>query len=404
MRYLKPILGLFCSLALNATLQAQEIDREAIVKKGKGTKAEAAQKRKAAFRKVKKPSAPLLDVVGYYMGSKTNSDGKFEAYFLIEEEGEDKDNWPTITFTGDQYAAFCEGLTKYHRVALNLIEGHGRSTVNLEQKNSDNMEKDWDAAYERLLKQPAFRNKILQSGANKEQVIEFLKKQAAEKNGKGKIKGKGRMNLKGKPGARPGSLKFYSIVIGRLTSKDIELGEMVIDVDYVINDKSQFNAELVGKRISLVGVSGPFLDNLLQIKRGETIKVRTGDYNPRTKVLGFGYKFQVLERTPPFNPGDFGIPPREFRGFDGELVGIIVEAAGYEVLLDVQESKPSDKSKAENPESILGNRIRIAGFYGQHTDAFPDLQEGDRIRVSVHHRSPKSDAVNVTDLLKKVEH
>ena len=73
---------------------------------------------------------------------------------------------------------------------------------------------------------------------------------------------------------------------------------------------------------------GKTLDNLLQVRRGETIKIRTGDYNPTTNVLGFGYKFQVLERTPPFSPEDFGVPPEEFRGFRGELTGKVVEALG----------------------------------------------------------------------------
>ncbi len=33
--------------------------------------------------------------------------------------------------------------------------------------------------------------------------------------------------------------------------------------------------------------------------------VRTGDFNADKQQLGFGYKFQVLERTVPFEPEDF---------------------------------------------------------------------------------------------------
>lgn len=261
---------------------------------------------------------------------------------------------------------------------------------------------DWEAEYEKLLKSnPAIRNKIEQSGATKEQVIEFLKKRAGAKSGSGKSQGK--LNGRGKPGARKGSVSFYAIVIGRLRSKDIELGELELDVDYVLSEANWAKSELVGKRVKLVGVSGQFLDALLQIKRGETIKVRTGDFNPETKVLGFGYKFHVLERTAPFRPGDFGVPPEEFRGFSGELTGKIVEATGYEVLLDVQESKSADNSKAKSADSIIGNRIRIAGFFNQHADAFADLREGDKIRVSVAHRNPESDALNVTDILEQAQ-
>ena len=253
---------------------------------------------------------------------------------------------------------------------------------------------DWDAAYEKLMADPTKRQKINNSGWTKEQVIEFLQK-AANKGGRGKLKG----GAKGKPAAREGSVDFYAIVIGKLRSKDIELGEMEIDVDYVISTRPQINAGLIGTRVKLVGVSGQYLDSLLPIKRGETIKVRTLDFNPETRVLGFGSKFPVLERTEPFKPGDFGVPPEEFRGFSGELSGKIVEAIGYEVLLEVKESHPADGSQARDAASIVGKRIRIAGFFNQHSDAFSDLSEGDEIRVSVTHRDTEHDAIEVTNKL-----
>gem|GEM_PF-22091 len=266
------------------------------------------------------------------------------------------------------------------------------------QKSKKQDEVDWDAEYEKLLNSdPAVRKKVENSGATKEQVITFLKMKSG-KGGKGKSKGR----MKAKPGARQGSTNFYAIVIGKLKSKDIELGELELDVDYVIGP-SWGKEELVGQRVKLVGVAGAFLDNLLRIKRGETIKVRTGGYNRETKVLGFGYKFQVLERTGPFKPEDFGVPPNDFRGFRGELVGKVAEAQGYEVLLDVQESKPSVGSKAKDAKSIVGKRARIAGFYDQHADAFADLHEGDKIRVSVAHRNSESDALNVTNVLKRID-
>ena len=264
-----------------------------------------------------------------------------------------------------------------------------------EAKKEDQV--DWDAEYEKLMADPTARQKIDKAGWTKEQVIEFLQK-AANKGGRSELKGGTKDKSGVKPGARKGSVVLYAIVIGKLRSKDIELGELELDVDYVIGP-GWANKELIGQRVKLVGVAGAFLDNLLQIKRGETIKIRTGDYNRETKVLGFGFKFQVLERTEPFQPGDFGVPPNEFRGFSGELTGKIVEALGYEVLLEVKESHPTDGSKATDAASIIGKRIRIAGFFNQHRDAFADLSEGDRIRVSVTHRDAESDAVNVTDKL-----
>lgn len=273
-----------------------------------------------------------------------------------------------------------------------MMESKG--SVEGEAKKEDLV--DWDAEYEKLMANPTARAWVEKQGRSKAEVIEFLKGKAASKDSKGKTQG-------GKEVKPRGRFQFYSLVIGRLHSKDIELGELEIDVDYVISKYPEVNSDLIGKRVKLVGVSGQFIDALLKIKRGETIKVRTGNFNPETGVLGFGYKFHVLERTAPFKPGDFGVPPKEFRGFSGELTGKIVEAVGYEVLLEVKESSPADDSQAKDAASIVGKRIRIAGFFNQNRDAFSDLSEGDEIRVSVTHRDTKSDAIDVTDKLETVE-
>ena len=62
----------------------------------------------------------------------THDDGEFGATFLIKFPDLDKDNWPTVTFTGEQFRAAFASLTQYHRVTLNLAEaakvgkGHGK--------------------------------------------------------------------------------------------------------------------------------------------------------------------------------------------------------------------------------------------------------------------------------------
>lgn len=70
-----------------------------------------------------------LNITGYYMGE-TNADGEFEAAFLIESPGIDKDDWPTVTFTGEQFRPAFANLTQYRRVTLDLTEsakvGKGR--------------------------------------------------------------------------------------------------------------------------------------------------------------------------------------------------------------------------------------------------------------------------------------
>jgi len=264
------------------------------------------------------------------------------------------------------------------------------------QDKEDNKPKDMDA-YGAELKRAVQSGKMTKEAA----VKAWNKAMSGARNSKPTAKPQKKMASKN--AVRPGSVNFYAIVIGRLRSKDIELGEIELEVDYVISERAKLNQDLVGNRVKLVGISGAFLDNLLQIKRGETIKIRTGDYDPNKNVLGFGYKFQVLERTPPFKPEDFGVPPADFRGFDGELTGKIVEAAGYEVVMEPAEIKPSTGNKADKPESIKGRRIRVTGFYNQHRDLYADLHQGDIIRLSVSHRNPGRDSLEVTDQLEKVE-
>ena len=53
----------------------------------------------------------------------TDDGGEFEATFLIEVPDLDKDDWPTVTFTGEQFRAAFATLTQYQRVTLNLAEG-----------------------------------------------------------------------------------------------------------------------------------------------------------------------------------------------------------------------------------------------------------------------------------------
>ena len=93
---------------------------------------EIASKSKASKPKkggTKQVSGLPLNLTGYYMGE-TRDDGEFEATFLIEFPDLDKDDWPTVTFTGEQFRATFANLTQYHRVTLDLTEntkqGKGR--------------------------------------------------------------------------------------------------------------------------------------------------------------------------------------------------------------------------------------------------------------------------------------
>ena len=103
---------------------------------------------------------------------------------------------------------------------------------------------------------------------------------AMKRSGKKFGKGKNDKSLKGKN--KSGDSGFYAIVIGRLKTKDIELAEFTMDVDYVSSmyGNRWVKDEIIGKTVTVKGVSGPFLDQLLQIGRGKTLRVRSSRYNP----------------------------------------------------------------------------------------------------------------------------
>ncbi len=235
-------------------------------------------------------------------------------------------------------------------------------------------------------------------------------KGVAKDKGAAKVRGKGDGIVKGDVGGkmkgRNGRTNFYAIVIGRLKTKDIELGEFTMDVDYVSSmyGNRWVKDEIIGKRVTVTGVSGPFLDKLLTIRRGKTLKVRSGGFEAKTNTLTFAHKFHVLEETAPFDADEFGVPPEESRGFDGVLTGKIVDLGGYELLLSVDEVvSVSDRSQAKDAKSIAGKRVRVVGFFNDHADAFNELHAGDDIRVSVRHRDAKHDEFQATEELEHIK-
>jgi len=295
-----------------------------------------------------------------------------------------------------------EAIAEYKKAATQQKDGAS--------KTSARTDRDWDKAYEQLLKNsPALREKVKSGGATKEQIIAWMKQR--DGGGKGKP-GKGKGDKGGKDGKggekAAGGTNFYAIVIGRLKTKDVELGEFTMEVDHVTSmyGGRWVKDAIVGKQVKMTGVSGAFRDQLLELKRGETLKVRSGRYLVQDKkhLLTFAPKFHVLEKAKPFSPEEYGVPPKEFRGFQGVLEGKIVEVGGYEVTLRVASVAKEDAgSKATSAGAIKGKLVRLTGFYNQHEKAFKDLNIGDMIRVGARHASPSFDEFGVTEVLEKVQ-
>ena len=121
----------------------------------------------------------LLTLDGFFLGGKEDDDGQYQASFIIESKSKDKSEWPRITFTGKRFESKFSDLEKRDAVLINLGEGTAKKMA----------------------------------------------------DGKGGEK-KGKSVAMRKGGGKGGSANFYSIVIGRLKSKDIELGEFTMQVDY----------------------------------------------------------------------------------------------------------------------------------------------------------------------------
>ena len=333
-------------------LDALRTKLTAAVKAGELTRKEAVQK----FNEMKsgKSSDSSMALNGFFLGGKVDEDGQYQASFILAGKGQDKSKWPVVTFTGKSFESRFSDLQKKDAVVINL--GNGTASKATGKKGES------------------------QKG-----------KQLVMSKGKGK----------------GGNANFYSIVIGRLKSKDIELGEFTMEVDYATLNRynnAWVKDEIMGKTVKVTGVSGQFRDNLLLIRKGQTLKVRTGGYSPASKTLSFAHKFNVLERAVPFSPDAHGVPPESFRGFGGVIKGKILEASGYEVLLLAEEIvSVEDSNKASDANSIKGKRVRISGFFNDHADKFNSLQTSDTLRVGIQHRNRVFDMFDVTDVLEIVE-
>ena len=136
----------------------------------------------------------------------------------------------------------------------------------------------------------------------------------------------------------------------------------------------------------VVGVSGPWLDSLLLIKIGETLKIRSGTLQGTT--ISMSPKATVLERAVPFDPIVYPIPPDDFRGFQGILTGTITSKSdqGYELTIRADKILETfDGNAASNPKSIEGQLMDLRGFFQGFRGQFDDLRIGDTIRIGARH-------------------
>ncbi|GIS63177.1 MAG: hypothetical protein CM1200mP2_54020 [Planctomycetaceae bacterium] len=154
----------------------------------------------------------------------------------------------------------------------------------------------------------------------------------------------------------------------------------------------------------MTGISGSWLDTLLLIKRGETLKFRSGTLQGTTFSLS--PKATVLERAIPFDPETYPVPAESFRGFsrcgcrdDNRKVRAGVRADAE----DQFDRELAKTSRASDPKASVGRLMSMRGFFNDSfRKKFGDLKIGDRIRLGAVHTDPTVDSFTVVEELEKV--
>ena len=196
---------------------------------------------------------------------------------------------------------------------------------------------------------------------------------------------------------------FNGMLVGRLMSKDVEKGTFVINVDAVPrvwrNSKAKRPRALVGKNIRVDGVSGKWADALLLIKRGESLETEAR-HDDGDKLTFPG---ELLRKVAPFSPDRYPSLPEGFRGFRGAVAAKIVrkDAELMEMVIAVDKVLDTFQgNQAEQPESIEGKKMLLAGFWRRKED-FHRFNVGQAIEVGMQHIGRQSDHLSVQEFIRR---
>jgi hypothetical protein len=186
---------------------------------------------------------------------------------------------------------------------------------------------------------------------------------------------------------------FRGMVAGRLVEKDVEQGKLVLNVEKIErvwkNNTAKDPQSLVGKTVTIDGVRGRFLDNLLAMKPDDRLEIEV--YHIRGEHLSFlGEVLRKLDE--PKADGSKGSAsagfPEGLRGFRGMLVGELVrkdDEAGTLVFRAERVSKVWKGNKAANPQAAVGMTLRVEGIRGKFLDTLLTLKPGDKVEVEGFH-------------------
>ena len=197
---------------------------------------------------------------------------------------------------------------------------------------------------------------------------------------------------------------FRGMLVGRLVSKDVERGEFTITVDAVPrvwkNNRAVNPKSLLGQSVDAGEVTGKMLDVLVVSRVGETVEF--GALHEGGDRLRVG---EVLRKVAPVKPGDYPELPDASRGFRGMIVAKVLRKDTHlmEVVAEVRKIKKElPENRAEQPESLIGKPVMLAGFWNRK-DAFHSLNTGDLFECGVEHPQILSDHLSVIESVKRIE-
>lgn len=197
--------------------------------------------------------------------------------------------------------------------------------------------------------------------------------------------------------------RFLGSLVGRLVTKDVEKGTLIINVDAVPRiwnkNKASNPKSVIGKNVAIDGIPNRLLDRLLLTKVGETVEV--AGRHDGGNVLTF--PGELFRKVAPYKAEDYPVVPDGFSGFQGVITGKIVkkDPKMFGLIVKIEEIQRTwDKSRAKKPEVIVGKTIILSGFW-RRKDMYGGLKAGDRIESGVQHQVTGTDVVSVAEFVRK---
>ena len=185
-------------------------------------------------------------------------------------------------------------------------------------------------------------------------------------------------------GLPDGLEQFSGMLIGKMVDRDVERGRFTVDVQYVArvweNNKARKPRSVVGKQVTVSGVTGKWLDELLLVRPGETVEFEAQHRGGNELT----FPGEWLKKVPAFDPAQHPVPPEGLRGFSGMVTGQIVKknqtSRELHLRIDAIE-KPFEKNRARSAKDVDRQRNCARRFLGSDEQAVRQVGEGDRIRA-----------------------